>query len=177
MGKRFAAVFATLSIAALTAAGASELARSPTADAALGAEVVDAATIDSATTDEDGVPIPVGGSVAQMFAVAFGDQTDACLSRDDVVARLRGQVHAYGGQVVVLEDGLEQSFADQWRREAHLPMVKVTGVVAHLFGDRDAGDWAADVVEFDKAGCAMSRTLVPGDIWTGILEGAVGVEV
>ncbi len=74
-------------------------------------------------------------------------------------------------------DGLEQSFADQWRREVHAPKVKVTGIVAHLFGDRKDGDWSADVIEFDKTGCAMSRTLVPGDTWTQILKDAVGVEV
>jgi hypothetical protein len=86
-------------------------------------------------------------------------------------------VKQYGGQVVLLEDGLEQSFADQWRREAHIPTVQVSGVVAHVFGDLSGGDWAADVVEFDKAGCAMSRTLVPGDTWMAILKDAVGVEV
>lgn len=170
MGKRFAAVFATLSIAALTAAGASELNRQP-ATGSFYNQAVDAATI-----DEDGVPLPVSGSVAQMFAVAFGDR-DSCLSRDAVVAQLNGQARAYGGQVVVLEDGLEQSFADQWRRDAHVPTIKVSAVVAHLFGDRQEGDWAADVVEFDGQGCAMSRTMVPGEVWTDILQEAVGIEV
>jgi hypothetical protein len=49
--------------------------------------------------------------------------------------------------------------------------------VAHLFGDQEDDDWSADVVEFDGSGCAMSRTMVPGDIWTDILKDAVGVEV
>jgi hypothetical protein len=170
MAKRFAAVFATLSVAALTAAGASELGRHAT-PADLSDQMLDAATI-----DQDGAPVPVSGPVSQMFAVAFGDK-NACLTRDDVVLQLNGQAKEYGGQVVVLEDGLEQSFADQWRREAHVPTVRVSSVVAHLFGDRQDGDWAADVVEFDKTGCAMSRTMVPGDVWTDILQSAVGVEV
>lgn len=169
MGKRFAATFATLTIAALTAAGASEFARQPAQPLPYNQ------SLDAATIDDDVAPVPVSGTVSQMFAVAFGDK--ACLSRDDVVSQLSGEAKHYGGQVVVLEDGLEQSFADQWRREAHVPTVKVSSVVAHLFGDRHEGDWSADVIEFDPQGCAMSRTMVPGDVWNDILKGAVGVEV
>jgi hypothetical protein len=171
MKKRFAAVFATLSIAALTAAGASEFGRpGMVTPAQPHDEAVDA------TIDTDAVPIPVSGSISQMFAIAFGDK-QSCLKREDVVAQLSKQAKAFGGQVVVLEDGLEQSFADQWRREVHVPTVRVSSVVAHLFGDQEDDDWSADVVEFDGSGCAMSRTMVPGDIWTDILKDAVGVEV
>jgi len=176
MRKRFAIAFTTVTLAALTAAAASELVMKPQLAVARdhGGQALDAATIDN-----DAAPIPVSGAVSDMFAIAFGDQgtKNACLSRDQVVVQLQSQAKSYGGQVVVLEDGLEQSFADQWRREIHAPTVKVTGVVAHLFGDRKDGDWAADVIEFDKTGCAMSRTLVPGDTWTQILKDAVGVEV
>ncbi|MEI9901549.1 MAG: hypothetical protein WDN31_17145 [Hyphomicrobium sp.] len=116
-----------------------------------------------------------------MFTVAFGGtaagDAAACVSRDQMVSQLRADVKSYGGQVVVLEDGLEQSFADQWRREAHMPTIKVSGLVAHLFGDRKSNDWSADVVEFGQDGCAMSRTVVPGDMWMTILQEAVGVEV
>jgi len=172
MKKRFAAVFATLSVAALTAAAASEFARPGTpVPSEQHNEAADAATIDT-----DGLPVPVSGSISQMFAIAFGDR-EFCLSRDAVVSRLSKQAESLGGQVVVLEDGLEQSFADQWRREAHVPTVRVSSVVAHLFGDSAEGDWSADVVEFDGSGCAMSRTIVPGDIWTGLLKDAVGIEV
>jgi hypothetical protein len=170
MKKRLAAMFATLSIAALTAAGASELGRH--SDPAMPYNQA----VDAATIDDEGIPVPVSGTISQMFAVAFGD-SKSCLTRDDVVAQLSGQAKSFGGQVVVLEDGLEQSFADQWRREAHVPTVRVSSVVAHLFGDREEGDWQADVIEFDGQGCAMSRTVVPGDIWTDILKDAVGVEV
>lgn len=172
MKKRFAAVFVTLSIAALTAAAASELGRYGTS---MPIQQYDEA-VDAATIDAEGLPVPVSGSIAQMFAVAFGDK-QSCLSRDEVVAQLSKQAKSFGGQVVVLEDGLEQSFADQWRREAHVPTVRVSSIVAHLFGDRQEGDWSADVVEFDGSGCAMSRTMVPGDIWTDLLKDAVGVEV
>lgn len=176
MRKRFVIAFTTVTLAALTAAAASELVIKPHAAVAS----VDAGEmLDAVTIDQDSAPIPVSGSVADMFAIAFGDKgsQNACLSRDQVVIQLQGQAKSYGGQVVVLEDGLEQSFADQWRREVHAPKVKVTGIVAHLFGDRKDGDWSADVIEFDKTGCAMSRTLVPGDTWTQILKDAVGVEV
>ena len=95
MKKRFAAVFATLSIAALTAAGASEFGRHPAP--ALYNQALDAATI-----DVDAVPVPVSGTVSQMFAVAFGDNK-SCLTRDDVVAQLSGQAKAFGGGSVVEE--------------------------------------------------------------------------
>jgi hypothetical protein len=158
---------------ALTAAGASEFVRQigPIQPA-----VADGQALDALTIDQNGAPVPVSAPVAQMFAVAFGD-TSVCISRDEVVKRLRADVKSYGGQVVLLEDGLEQSFSDQWRREVHTPTIKVSGVVAHLFGDRRNNDWTADVVEFDRNGCAMSRTAVPGDVWMTILQEAVGVEV
>jgi len=50
-------------------------------------------------------------------------------------------------------------------------------VVAHLFSDETGTDWNADVIEFDAGGCAISRTLVPGDIWNALLKAAIGVQV
>jgi hypothetical protein len=77
----------------------------------------------------------------------------------------------------MLADGLQQSFSDAWRREAHVASVQVSSVVAHLFADDTGTDWSADVIEFDAKGCAMSRTIVPGDIWNALLKTAVGVQV
>ena len=108
---------------------------------------------------------------------AFGKNDALCLTRPEVLKRLKHDVKEYGGQLVLLEDGLEQSFADQWRREVHVPAIKVSGVVAHVFGDESEADWSADVVEFDASGCAMSRTIVPGDVWVDLLKSAVGVEI
>ena len=73
----------------------------------------------------------------------------------------------------MLEDGLQQDFADEWRRETGVPKVGVSAVVAHLFDD-GAGSGTADVVEFDLEGCAMSRTLLSGADWTGLLRQAAG---
>jgi hypothetical protein len=101
----------------------------------------------------------------------------SCVSAQKVLDRLQTDQKTMGGKTVMLADGLQQSFADAWRREAHVSSVKVSTVVAHLFSDESGTDWNADVVEFDASGCAMSRTLVPGDIWNALLKAAIGVQV
>lgn len=102
---------------------------------------------------------------------------ESCLIPQKVLERLQADQKVMGGKTVMLADGLQQSFADVWRREAHVAPVKVSSVVAHLFSDATGSDWNADVVEFDASGCAMSRTLVPGDIWNALLKTAIGVQV
>jgi hypothetical protein len=77
----------------------------------------------------------------------------------------------------LLSGGLRQSLSDVWRRKAHAKTVRVSSVVAHLFPDETGTEWTADVVEFDAKGCAMTRTLVPGNVWNALLRVAVGVEV
>jgi hypothetical protein len=127
-----------------------------------------------AAIDVEGVPAPVLGG--DLFVLVAGD-TASCMTAKAVITKLQADEAAYGGKLVSLTRGLEQAFADTWRREAHVPAVAVSGIVAHLFSDRDGLDWTADVVEFDKAGCAMSRTLVPGDIWNALVTRAAGVEI
>jgi hypothetical protein len=115
---------------------------------------------------------------APVFSASFGDQTGKgiCLSPQKVLERLQADQKSMGGKTVMLADGLQQSFADVWRREAHVAPVRVSSVVAHLFSDDTGSEWNADVVEFDANGCAMSRTLVPGDIWNTLLKTAIGVQ-
>jgi len=102
---------------------------------------------------------------------------EICLPPQKVLERLQADQKAMGGKTVMLADGLQQSFSDAWRREAHVASVRVSTVVAHLFSDETGSEWNADVVEFDASGCAMSRTLVPGDIWNALLKTAIGVQV
>jgi len=123
--------------------------------------------------DQGGVDAPVVG--ASLFTGDLGDA--ACVSKDNVVARLSDDESRYGGKVYVLADGLQQTFADLWRKQAHVGTVAVSSVVAHLFSDASGRDWTADVVEVDKSGCAISRTLMPGDVWATLLRGALGPEV
>jgi hypothetical protein len=120
------------------------------------------------------VQAPVVGT--EIFKASLGGNS-GCVSPQKVLDRLQADRKVMGGKTVMLADGLQQSFADAWRREAHVSPVAVSTVVAHLFSDEGGTDWNADVVEFDAKGCAMSRTLVPGDIWNTLLKAAMGVEV
>jgi hypothetical protein len=117
---------------------------------------------------------PVSG--ASVFKASLGNG-ETCLIPQKVLERLQADQKTMGGKTVMLADGLQQSFADVWRREAHVAPVRVSTVVAHLFSDATGTEWNADVVEFDAKGCAMSRTLVPGDIWNTLLKTAIGVQV
>jgi len=112
-----------------------------------------------------------------IFKASLDSGTASCVSPQKVLDRLQADRKIMGGKTVMLADGLQQSFADAWRREAHVPQLKVSSVVAHLFSDESGTDWSADVIEFDTNGCAMSRTLVPGDIWNALLKAAIGVQV
>ena len=130
---------------------------------------------DAAGLDEPAaVQAPVVG--ATVLKASLGSDS-SCVSAQKVIDRLQADRKTMGGKTVMLADGLQQSFADAWRREAHVPSVKVSSVVAHLFSDETGTDWNADVIEFDAGGCAMSRTLVPGDIWNALLKAAIGVQV
>jgi hypothetical protein len=50
-------------------------------------------------------------------------------------------------------------------------------VVAHLFTDPTGTEWNADVFEFDANRCAVSRTLMSGDVWNRLLEAGLGGQV
>jgi hypothetical protein len=113
---------------------------------------------------------------ATIFTASLGAK-QSCLPQQKVLEHLQADQKTMGGKTVMLADGLQQSFSDAWRREARVSSVAVSSVVAHLFSDATGTEWNADVVEFDAKGCAMSRTLVPGDVWNALLKAAIGVQV
>lgn len=123
--------------------------------------------------DEALLPSPTAGE--GLFVTVVGGALNGCLTDDDVVRRLNDEQRKVGGETVTLVDGLDQAFADEWRRQAALETVAVSAVFAHVIGD--GGDAIVDVVELDAKGCAMSRTLLTGDDWDYLLSRAAGREV
>ncbi|HET7717751.1 MAG TPA: hypothetical protein VFK86_19160 [Bauldia sp.] len=120
---------------------------------------------------ESGIPAAVGG--VSLFDEGYGP---LCYDKDDVLAyfdRDRGQI---GGEMVTLETGFDQDFADAWRYETELEPVKISGVFAHIFAN-ESGFNMVDVVEIGADGCAISRTLLTEEEWNAILVRAAGVSV
>ncbi|WP_421726321.1 hypothetical protein [Bauldia sp.] len=124
--------------------------------------------------DEALLPTPTTAGV-ELFVAEMGSGANGCLTEVDVIRRLNDERLKVGGETVTLVDGLDQAFADEWRRQASLATVDVSGVFAHVFGD--GADAIVDVVELDGNGCAMSRTLLTGDDWDYLLSRAAGQEV
>ena len=182
MRKRFrigltSIAIATVAVAGVTVAAAAIVGAHPSRTAVKTVErvVLGANDRDIAGLEEPAnLQAPVSG--ATIFKASLG-AGESCLAPQKVLERLQADQKTMGGKTVMLADGLQQSFADVWRREAHVAPVKVSTVVAHLFSDETGVEWNADVVEFDTKGCAMSRTLVPGDIWNTLLKTAIGVQV
>ena len=132
---------------------------------ALKAPEGDLAGIDEPTTIE----APV--SVTDVFGT-----NQSCLAPEEVVHRFQADQNVMGGKVVMLTDGLQQSFSDAWRLRALVAPVKVSSIVAHPF-EGPAEEWAADVIEFDANRCAMSRTLVPSGAWNELIKAALDARV
>lgn len=169
MAKRYGTaitITAGLAITALSAA---------VAFANIPADIVDdGPTVDIAPFAEDiAFPAPVGG-MELYFADASG-AIAGCVSDAEVIRHLEDDRLQFGGETVMLADGLDQAFADAWRRQINMEQVAISDVVAHVFGEGD--DVAVDVVELDANGCALSRTLLSGEDWTYLLRQAAGVEV
>jgi hypothetical protein len=152
-----------------------------------GLVAVTAATLASANTspypaDDYDVSIPADEQASLMPAppasgtpLLENTTAAACLTTDRMVASFEADKAMYGGELVLLADGLEQSFADTWRREVDAESVTVSTVIAHTLTSAD-GDQLVDVVEFDKSGCALSRTILSGGDWSMLLETAAGRE-
>jgi hypothetical protein len=104
------------------------------------------------------------------------DTNQSCLAPEKAVQRFQSEQSVAGGKVVMLAEGLQQSFSDAWRVKTHVTPVKVSIVLAHLF-EGPAEQWVADVIEFDANKCAMSRTLVSGADWNALLKAAFAVQV
>jgi hypothetical protein len=118
-----------------------------------------------------GLPMPASGS--DLFIVEDGKA--ACITRDQATSMLLSDQAEIGGRTVQVKDDRIQSFANMWRDQTGLDRIAVSGVLGHIYFDESAADWTVDVVEFDAAGCAMSRTLLPGAMWSELLRGSAEV--
>jgi len=120
---------------------------------------------------ESGLPSAVGG--VALFDDGYGP---VCYDKNDVLSYFDSDRVQIGGEMVTLEAGFDQDFADTWRSETELQPVTVSGVFAHIFAN-DSGFEMVDVVEIGADGCAISRTLLTEEEWNAILVRAAGVAV
>ena len=120
---------------------------------------------------ESGILGAVGG-----VALFDGGYGRVCYDKDDVLGYFDRDRVQIGGEMVTLETGFDQDFADAWRSETELQPVKISGVFAHIFAN-DSGFSMVDVVEIGADGCAISRTLLTEEEWNAILVHAAGVGV
>lgn len=120
---------------------------------------------------EAGLPKAVTG--VSLFDEGYGP---VCYKQNDVLSYLGRDRTEIGGEMVTLEAGFDQDFADAWRSETKMEPVKVSGVFAHIF-PTESGLGMVDVVEIGADGCAISRTLLTEQEWNAILTRAAGVAV
>ena len=120
---------------------------------------------------ENGLPGAVSGT--DLFSDRAGP---VCYDKDAVLSYFDGDRAKVGGELVTLETGFDQDFANVWRSETSLQPASVSGVFAHVF-PTDSGVNMVDVVEIGGEGCAISRTLLTEDEWNQILVQAAGYAV
>ncbi|SDB31429.1 hypothetical protein [Bauldia litoralis] len=116
---------------------------------------------------------PVGG--APLFVAAASGALPVCVTDDEVISRLEAERNELGGETVMLAGGLEQAFADEWRRQTESAPVEVSTVLAHVLPEGDVS--FVDVIEIGIDGCALSRTIITEDDWRYLLVRAAGVGV
>ncbi|MCB1500353.1 MAG: hypothetical protein KDK07_11295 [Bauldia sp.] len=158
-------LIASTALAVVAVSGASlALASIPsiTDDAAATAELHEA---------DSGLPNAVGG--VSLFDEGYGP---VCYKETDVLSYFDRDRAEIGGEMVTLEAGFDQDFADAWRSETAMDAVKISGVFAHIF-PTESGLEMVDVVEIGADGCAISRTLLTEPEWNAILTRAAGVAV
>jgi hypothetical protein len=150
--------------------------------AALGAQALSmrgAGVANPPASDHPAEPFPAPVSASDMlFAGTGGDGGDsaACLPVAQILGVFALDVEAVGGEILALSGGLEQEFADQWRRAVGASPVDVSQVLAHIVPAEDGGA-IVDVVEVDAQGCALSRTLLSQTDWLALLGAVAGIEV
>ncbi|MEQ9691621.1 MAG: hypothetical protein RLO48_18005 [Bauldia litoralis] len=133
------------------------------------------ANIPAESTFEDNFSqtAPVGG--APLFVAAASGALPVCVTDDEVISRLEAERNELGGETVMLAGGLEQAFADEWRRQTESDPVEVSTVLAHVLPEGDVS--FVDVIEIGIDGCALSRTIITEDDWRYLLVRAAGVGV
>ena len=87
----------------------------------------------SFTAPKSGLPSAVGG--VALFDDGYGP---VCYDKDDVLSYFDRDRVQIGGEMVTLETGFDQDFADAWRSETELQPVTISGVFAHIFAN-DSG--------------------------------------
>ena len=112
------------------------------------------------------LPTPVIGE--HLFSVE--NNRTACMNRDLVIDIFFADQDDFGGRTVKIVDNQDQAFADYWRAQTGVAEVEISGIIGHVYLDNASAEWTVDLVEFDVAGCAMSRTLVPADVWNDLLR-------
>jgi len=119
--------------------------------------------------DHDGgdtaFPEPVMGNALFVGGAATG----GCVDRDAVAAQFLTDRDEIGGQIFDFVGDSGQKLADLWRDRTGAGRISVSGSMTHLFFDRSADEWTADQVEFNAAGCAISRTLLPSAAWSELV--------
>jgi hypothetical protein len=167
MSKRFGkSIFASTALAVIAVSVTSfALANIPT-----GSEDENLAVEEQAETS---VP-----AAAVQGAPLFADEQAGprCVAEADVLTNLDLDRAKIGGEMVTLETGFDQAFADEWRRETDLGSVRISAVYAHIFSNQ-SGFGMVDVVELGSDGCAISRTLLTEQEWNELLAKAAGVAV
>ena len=94
-------------------------------------------------------------------AELFVGQSTPCATSGAVIAAFLQDKSEIGGRIFSMADGVGQRFSDIWRARVGAEKIPISGIVTHMFFDRGADEWMADVVELDKTDCAISRTLLP----------------
>jgi hypothetical protein len=129
--------------------------------------------IDASEWHEEPAPAPARASAPALDRDLQVER--ACIPADQILGVFALDVTHVGGEILALDDGLQQAFADSWRKSVGMPGVKVTQVFAHIVPGEDAT--VVDVVEIDQNGCALSRTLLSMDDWLEILKPLRSIEV
>jgi hypothetical protein len=132
--------------------------------------------IDASEWHEEPAPIPTRAMPPANDPAKELQVERACIPADQILGVFALDVTHVGGEILALDNGLQQAFADSWRKTVGMPGVKVTQVYAHIVPGED-GATVVDVVEIDQNGCALSRTLLSMDDWLEILKPLRSVEV
>jgi hypothetical protein len=115
--------------------------------------------------------------LAASFIEAKANKAE-CIVPETILATMRADQAFLGGRTIALIEGADQNFVDQWRVLTQSDLVEVSLVLAHGFASPLNAQVLIDVVEFDTSGCALSRTLLPGESWNRIVGSlAEGVSI